>query len=84
MQSDEQSHTHKHTEVRQGIQTQTPVSSLGSNHEAKVYSLTSVALQTSTYTFTHEPTDQARQQREGDEEGWRGVKEGYDGGGFKE
>lgn len=79
-------HTLTHTEVRQAIQTQTPASFLGSNHEAKVYSLTPVALQTSTqaHSIHSEPTDQPRQQREGQRGGADGGEERFDGGGSKE
>lgn len=79
-------HTLTHTEVRQAIQTQTPASFLGSNHEAKVYHPTPVALQTSTqaHSIHSEPTDQPRQQRGGRQGGVDGGEEGLDGGGSKE
>lgn len=66
-------HTHIHTQVRQGIQTQTSVPFLGLNHEAKVYSLTPVALQTNTHHSHVNPLTSRDDTEQGCEEGRRGL-----------
>lgn len=62
-------HTSCDRKVRQGTQSQTPVSSPGSDNNAKVYSMTSVALSLQTrrhmHKHTHKPTDQRRDNGEG-------------------
>lgn len=82
-------HTGFDSGVRQGSQTQTLVSSLGSDHKAKVYSLTPVTLykharihtKTHIHTQTNPLTSQANTERgilksggEKDDGGWVRAK----------